>query len=212
MLSLVAGLAFIAITWAFGKSRERSTGGLPAVLRPLALVALVAASILAGIFWVGADLSVAERLAQQGTENPAGRYGIWGDTLKLIASNPITGVGLGAYQTAFTAFSSGDGSLIIEYAHNDYLQVLSDAGIVGGALAIWFLVVLGRSFVKAIRTEDARMRATALGCGGGIFALLVHSLFDFNLQIPSNALLFLLLCAAVSSIGAGFQPAVTSRR
>jgi hypothetical protein len=45
------------------------------------------------------------------------------------------------------------------------------------------------------------MAGLALGCGGGIFAMLVHSLFDFNLQIPSNALLFLVLTAVVYIIG-----------
>jgi hypothetical protein len=43
------------------------------------------------------------------------------------------------------------------------------------------------------------VRGIALGGGAGIFALLVHSLLDFNLQIPSNALLFLFLSAAVAS-------------
>jgi hypothetical protein len=42
----------------------------------------------------------------------------------------------------------------------------------------------------------------ALGSGGGIFAMLVHSMFDFNLQIPSNALLFLLLVAVASNVAA----------
>ena len=44
------------------------------------------------------------------------------------------------------------------------------------------------------------MSGMALGCGGGLVALLVHSLFDFNLQLPSNALLFLALVAVVSNI------------
>jgi len=46
------------------------------------------------------------------------------------------------------------------------------------------------------------MAGTALGAAAGIFALLVHSLFDFNLQLPSNALLFLVLSSVVSQIAA----------
>jgi hypothetical protein len=42
----------------------------------------------------------------------------------------------------------------------------------------------------------------ALGTGGGIFAMLVHSIFDFNLQVPSNALLFLLLVGVASNVAA----------
>jgi hypothetical protein len=44
------------------------------------------------------------------------------------------------------------------------------------------------------------MSGTALGATGGMFALFVHSLFDFNFQIPSNALLFLVLTSVVSQI------------
>jgi O-antigen ligase len=211
MVSLAAGLLFIAAFEAFGKRRRESHSAAGAdagfsprgagIARPLALIGLVAVSIVAGIIWVGADLGVAERLAAPGVESPSGRYGIWTDSLKMVAANPVAGVGLGAYQTVFPIYAQGDGSLIIEFAHNDYIQVLTDAGLIGGALAIWFLILLGRSFLRSLDTRDPRLRTIALGCGGGIFALLIHSLFDFNLQLPSNALLFLLLCSVVWQIG-----------
>ena len=70
----------------------------------------------------------------------------------------------------------------------------------GGALAIWFLISMGRSIVNGMRSNNQSLRAIALGSTGGIFALLVHSFFDFNLQIPSNALLFLSLCSIVCSV------------
>jgi hypothetical protein len=53
------------------------------------------------------------------------------------------------------------------------------------------------------------MAGTALGAAGGIFALLVHSLFDFNLQLPSNALLFLVLSSVVSRIAAATEGKVS---
>jgi len=53
-----------------------------------------------------------------------------------------------------------------------------------------------------MHSRDPLMAALALGSGGGIFAILVHSIFDFNLQVPSNALLFLLLVAVASSVAA----------
>src|SRR5215510_9694637 len=107
-----------------------------------------------------------------------------------------------AIETAFPMYSQNDGSLRVEYAHNDYLQVLSDGGVVGGVLSAWFLVALGRAFLRAMRSMNQRVRAVALGSGAGVFAILVHSLFDFNLQIPSNALLFLLLAAVIWSASA----------
>jgi O-antigen ligase len=88
----------------------------------------------------------------------------------------------------------------VRQAHNDYLQVLADCGIVGAAAALCFITLVFRDILRGMRHPDRKMAAVALGCGAGIFAMLVHSLFDFNLQMPSNALLFLTLTAVISNI------------
>ena len=54
---------------------------------------------------------------------------------------------------------------------------------------------------RGVRSRDPLLAAVALGAGGGGVAMVVHSLFDFNLQLPSNALLFLLLSAMISLAG-----------
>lgn len=172
--------------------------------------ALVIATIIGGIFWVGVD-PVLDRLTKSQVSGEAGpgmntlyssRGVIWDGTLDLIAANPILGVGLGAFQTAFPRYSKWDSAYTpVAEAHNDYLQVLADAGMVGGGLALWFLVVFLRSFFRGVQHPDPALAALALGAGSGVFALLVHSFFDFNLQLPSNSLLFLLLAAMVSVIG-----------
>ena len=127
---------------------------------------------------------------------------VWRDTFAMIKANPILGVGLGAYETAFSAYTKSDGSLRVPQAHNDYLQVVADCGIIGGGIALWFLVSLFRRVASGTRSRDPLFAGLALGSGAGIFAMLVHSLFDFNLQVPSNALLFLLLSAVATRIGA----------
>jgi O-antigen ligase len=224
IVSLTAGMLFVAAASARLKHRAESTrphrrfslAGYPALF-----VVLIAGAIVAGVFWVGADSGLAERLAgSQGDPSPAGRPAVWSDTLKMFGANPILGVGVGAFETVYPTFGRGDGSLRIEFAHNDYLQVLSDGGVVGGALALWFIIVVFRSFAGGLKSRDPLVSGFALGAGAGIFAILVHSLFDFNLQIPSNALLFLVLCAAVSGVGAtsktrdenGVQNEARSRR
>jgi O-antigen ligase len=124
----------------------------------------------------------------------------------MIQANPFFGVGLGAYETAFSIYTRSDGSIKVPQAHNDYLQVVADCGIVGGVIALWFIVLLFRAVSRGIKSSDPLQAGLALGGGAGIFALLVHSLFDFNLQLPSNALLFLLLSAVVAQIGAAVVP------
>jgi O-antigen ligase len=120
----------------------------------------------------------------------------------MIRANWVTGVGLGAYQTAYPKYSANDGTLVVSQSHNDYLQILADAGIFGAIIALLFIILVARDTLRASRHRNPVMAATALGASSGLFALMVHSLFDFNLQIPSNALLFLVLTSVVSRIAA----------
>jgi hypothetical protein len=62
------------------------------------------------------------------------------------------------------------------------------------------LLVIARGMAQAAKASNHFLRALGVGSAAGIFALLVHSIFDFNLQIPSNALLFLVLSAIVMRV------------
>jgi O-antigen ligase len=128
----------------------------------------------------------------------------------MIRANPLLGVGLGAYATAFSLYTKRDGSVRVPQAHNDYLQVVADCGIVGGLIALWFVVVVFRVVGRGLKSRDRLLSGLALGSGAGIVGILVHSLFDFNLQIPSNALLFLVLAAVASSVAALAQATTKS--
>lgn len=246
MISLAAELVFIGLMSGLATRRHEdaetlpgardddsnsflpgSPGGLPALLRTVAVILLVVTAIAAGVYWTGPE-RIVERLARTGvvSDDPraesfhASRGWIWRDTLAMISANPILGVGLGAYETAYPLTSAEDvmnadgASYSVDRAHNDYLQAIADCGIVGGALVVWFIVLLFRRVRRAAQSSDALTRAMAIGGGAGLFALLVHSLFDFNLQLPANALLFLLLAAVVSRLGevASKHEAVAPRR
>jgi len=88
----------------------------------------------------------------------------------------------------------------LEQAHNDYLQILADTGIVGGLLGLSFLVLLfGKGFARRSSSDKFR-RGVATGALAGCFAVLVHSAFDFTLHTTANALLFLVL-AAMATVG-----------
>jgi O-antigen ligase len=214
MVSLLAGLMFVVV---FGLRPSMMKQGSSSLLRfPFFLSRVAAAGVIiftlvAGVLWLGADsvvkrvekteLSTEARSKVSGRETVFQSRGwIWRDTLAMISDNWVTGVGLGAYPTAYPIYSRRDGYLIVRQAHNDYLQVLADCGIVGGAAALGFIILVFRDILRALRHDDRKMAAMALGCGGGIFAMLVHSVFDFNLQLPSNALLFLVLTAVISNI------------
>jgi len=74
----------------------------------------------------------------------------------------------------FSVYGRGDGSALIQFAHNDYLQAVSRGGIVAAALAVW---VCGSTFSRLRSWSNLRaplMRAIALGRRRRIFGILVH--------------------------------------
>ncbi|HEY3137910.1 MAG TPA: O-antigen ligase family protein [Blastocatellia bacterium] len=212
IISVAASMIFLAVM-SYRVSRRTEpvgdTRGLPQFVSQSAIVLVIVAVITAGIFWIGAD-PVINRVTRG--QAPAGqtstesffssRGWVWRDTFTMIRANPLLGVGFGAYETAFSMYTKSDGSLRVPQSHNDYLQIVADCGIVGGLIALWFIVLVFRSVVRGARSRDPLVSALALGSGAGLFAMLVHSLFDFNLQVPSNALLFLLLSAVATRAGA----------
>lgn len=210
IISIAAGMLFLALM-SLKVPRSRHGSERVSVARRLfpgvSVVIAIIVVISAGIFWIGADPVInrvtqgQSPLVEQKETFFKSRGWVWRDTIAMIGANPLLGVGLGAYETAFSMYTKSDGSLRVPQAHNDYLQIVADCGIVGGLLALWFLVGVFRAVSCGIRSHDPLFAALALGSGAGIFAILVHSLFDFNLQLPSNALLFLLLSAVVTHIG-----------
>ncbi|HXI92934.1 MAG TPA: O-antigen ligase family protein [Blastocatellia bacterium] len=214
MVSLAAGLLFLAAI-SVRRSRDRSHPERKSSfnLHPAFLIVVMLAAIAAGVVWIGADFDILKRITHDPltTTLATDRRGVWGDTLTMFRAHPILGIGLGAFETVYPIYGRGDGSFVIQFAHNDYLQVLADGGIVGGAIALWFIIVIARAVMQVTRSADPFLRALGLGSAAGVFALLVHSLFDFNLQIPSNALLFLLLAAIVSRAGAAVSLGTADR-
>jgi O-antigen ligase len=210
MVSFIAGIAFVAVMSARQGVKAGGKQRKPFILRRIGAAAALAIAITVGVFWIGGERLVnraAESIDQmKGNADPQSslfsRQEIWKDTLKLFTANPILGAGLGAYETVFPIYARHDGMFVVNYSHNDYLQALTDGGIVGGALALCFIALVFRAVARGLKSEDPLMAGLALGAGAGVFSLLTHSIFDFNLQIPSNALLFLFLSAVISSIAA----------
>jgi O-antigen ligase len=109
---------------------------------------------------------------------------------------PVFGSGLGSFPVVFPRYSGSATALAYTHAHNDYLEFGAEAGAVG--LSLLGLMVL-LSFAAALRAQQLRrdplMRGLSFAAMMGILALMIHSAADFNLQIPANALTFMLLLA-----------------
>ena len=117
------------------------------------------------------------------------------DGLKMFQHKPVLGWGLGVFPTIYPKYRSFYTNVFVNEAHNDYLQLLIETGAVGFAIMLWFLLTAYYKSAKKLGnwTRDPN-GAVTLAAMLGITGIAVHSLVDFNLQIPANAALFYVLC------------------
>jgi len=135
-------------------------------------------------------------------ESGSFRLDTWRDALSAARASPFVGFGMGGFPDAFSRFKRGHGELRVEHAENDYLEMLVDGGLFGLGSALMTGFLLGGTAAKDLKESRARLRR-GMGAGAlaGMVALAVHSAFDFNLRIPSNALLFTFLGAVAYAAG-----------
>jgi hypothetical protein len=204
----VAGALLLLVCVLMSRSRGAALAGLPAALvaftlaltvgpraRPLKTTLLVVGAVLAGgIFLVGAD-ALMSRFALRAMIGDAGLRG-------LIASTTLTGAGefwpigsgWGTYTEIYPRFKPASISETVDYAHQDYAQMLFEGGIfavllmgVFAWLAITRAIYLVRSAMRNKRLRREEMAAAI--CGIGLLGFLLHSLVEFNMHIPANAII-----------------------
>lgn len=208
-LSLVAVLSFLAVSFLLinrndaGKTTRKKRK--PLIGNPALIVGSMVGLMLVLIFvavWAGGEQEFLRGAAMQeaGEDFSTGRLHYWAVALKIFAANPIIGSGLESFGVAFTRYDTWSGIYRVEHAHNDYLQMLSDGGIVGLTFVLVFIYFLFRSTIGTIRgTNDRFRRSAAVGALAGCFGVMVHSFVDFPLRTNANMFFFLLL--AVLAIG-----------
>ena len=155
-------------------------------------VGMVAAIVLAGFVFLPPDRLIrrfAEFVSTDGlTAN--GRTELLTETIPLIKAYPLFGCGLGGYETAFSRFKVSGVLVTDDFVHNDYLQLLAESGLVGFLIgaALAFSVVR-MALRSAVESPEPEARYFAVACAGALSAIGLHSLADFNLYIPANAML-----------------------
>jgi O-antigen ligase len=209
LISLFAELLFLVATMGLRrrhkhKKRESKEHKFriksAAVKAGLALAMVVA--LLGSVVLLGGEQALTRMVGSVNTDDPTtGRAHFWSVTVDIIKNHPLVGTGLGAFGVVYTGYDSRNGMYRLEQVHNDYLQVLSDGGIVGAALGLFFVVGLFRMGFARRESHDDFRRGVATGALAGCFAVLVHSFFDFTLHTPANALLFLVLAALATMNG-----------
>ncbi len=130
------------------------------------------------------------------------RVAIWRDTVQLVAAEKWTGTGLGAYERGLYRFKTAKPTNTVDFAHNDYLQVLAELGIPGVLLMAGLVAWVFRGPVRvAFGSRESRNWTLAVGLLGSLVAISIHSLTDFNLYIPANGLALAWLSGLATSAG-----------
>jgi O-antigen ligase len=131
------------------------------------------------------------------------RMDIWRDSLPIIKDHPL-GIGLGNYENVFQVYNrSVTSDKAVIHAHNDYLQLLIETGWFGFfSIMNGLFIFLGKR-ARQIKNLDFRRDPLrfylAVGTFSGLISMTVHSLFDFNMQIPANCLYFIVLMAILTA-------------
>jgi len=199
VISTLAAVAGVLVAVAFSLPRRRRWLWLVPIAIPLLILASLSTRELVLRF---ADLTATQEISKDV------RVRIWTDTLHVIAAYRWTGCGLGAYEHGMYQFKTAAPTNTVDYAHTDYLQMAAELGIPGmlllAALTVW---VLGRTLRVVVFMRGSPNWPLACGLLGAFLAITVHSLADFNLYVPANALAF----AWLAGLSTGLVPGPSRR-
>ena len=188
-------------------NEDRRLTWLRSTIAKAIMIGVLLMTIVAGVAWLGGDqlatgvetASIEMARTDPSELHEAGRRrDIWRASWRMFMQHPIAGAGLGGYWAEIPSFHEGSGVLTPQQAHNDYLEVLASAGLIGAALLVWFAIVLAKQTRRSIRASEGFQRAVSLGAIVGVAGVAVHSVVDFGLHITVNALVLMALLAILS--------------
>ena len=196
IIGLMVGFSFYTAAFALiGEGKKGLWLGLSFALLLLAL-----------LFWLGMEPVIA-RLStlQDPLMSQRVRLELWKGTFEMFLQRPWLGWGPGTFPIVFPAYQTDmTAGYFINHAHNDYLELAAETGIIGFAAAVLCLLVL---FITCLRTlaqsNNTYCQNLGLGALAACISFLAHSVVEFNFHIPANALLF--------AVAAGIAVAASAR-
>ncbi len=192
-ISLALGIIFLLAAATLNKRIK-----LLAWLVPLVLIIATVVTIMLS------DQTVRHRFSIVFDEDDAsygGRALAWKHTLDVVRRHPLIGTGPGTYRWAFTRAQPPGLVFDVRYAHNDYLHALSDYGLVGLGLVLWAVGSFAYRGVRALRrAKKSADLALATGVMASAVAIVAHSFVDFNMRVPANLIVMLVLAGVLVAV------------
>ena len=147
------------------------------------------------VLWAG----LAATLARFGASASAfsERWGAWQDTAHIIRDFVAFGTGLGTYGRAMLVYQTVDRTSIYAQAHNDYLQLLAEGGLLVAVPSMIAAGVIVKTVWRRLRStdDDTLTRWMRAGAVAGLIGIAAQSTVEFSLQMPGNTVMFVLLLA-----------------
>ncbi|MEP6915933.1 MAG: O-antigen ligase family protein [Acidobacteriota bacterium] len=152
--------------------------------------------ILVAVAWTGVD-TIAARFADRQSPGSAGRREVWADSWRLARKFPAAGTGLNTFGSAMVVHQTVDRTEHLNAAHNDYLQVLAEGGALVSVPAAFAVIVVAATIRRRFRSVPVESTDYWIRVGAvtGILAIAVQEAADFSLQMPGNAVMFVVLLA-----------------
>jgi O-antigen ligase len=173
--------------------------------RAIYISATVAAVAIMLLLFISAPGALLERMANRGGQEPLtvdARVQIWRETLPMAADYRIFGSGLGTYASVFQKYRASAPEYLVDFAHNDYLQLLAELGVIGFVIAIASALTILVQIVHAVRRGPTRAhRLVAAACAAALVALMLDCSVDFDFYIPANAMLASWVAGVGTAIG-----------
>ncbi|MGD0043369.1 MAG: O-antigen ligase family protein, partial [Isosphaeraceae bacterium] len=199
------------------------SGRLAASLRLAATLGVILAMSALLLLVLGNALPYQERLAsilEPEGEGYTGRFSIWAGALRAWRNHPFWGTGLGTFAAATAPFFDRDHGVVFARGENEYVDLLTEGGLLGLGLGLAFLFGIGRRAIQAlVAAPSARDRGAVLGGIFGLLALAFHSLSDFGPHVPGVGIPALIVAGYLVRLGletaapgTRAAPAPTSRK
>ncbi len=150
----------------------------------------VAVLLALSLGWAGFD-AIVERFADLQGTGLNGRLGVWGDAWRVARAFPWTGTGLNTFSEAMEVYQTFEMTTHTMEAHNDYLQLLADGGLLLALPALIAILLLGREIRRRFReaADDVTSYWLRVGATTGLVAIAVQEAVEFSLRLPGHGVL-----------------------
>jgi len=168
------------------------------------IVSLIIVDVVVVGSWVGLE-KVVERIQDTELTNAAGgkaesieaRTQAARTALAMVQDYPLVGSGGGSFYNVFMSYRTPQyGYAYVDHTHNDYVEIATDFGLLGlGLIGVLVASTLYTTIGVMARRKYSLPWGMAFGVTMAMVCLAIHSMVDFNLQIPSNALTMVVILA-----------------